>query len=282
MDRATSDKIFEEVISARMDVVDDLKNRLPPDNDIDKLKYVDKSFFKRVLSDITDIRLKESTLSVFFERGVTLQMEGSSPEAFNNRIDSEEYRSLKVIEELVTLREIVLKTSPFTIDLTPSSLKASYGVSLDEDILRVPSVVNTHDNGLNCWGGWSGPIRSHFNLFELEQSLLLMVQRMRQLNIDDYAGNADRIAVLIKGVYRNVPLTINPMTLARLIVEYDLQDRVIEENCKYFIWKGNEVYILGSVRTDIKADVFIELLRQFRRAHDGDKPKINKKAVTRR
>ena len=144
---------FVDIVFDKMNYIDELKNRLPKESK--EIKFADKSLFKRVLYDITDIFYTGSTLNVRFGRGVEMHIESAAQniESYNNRIGQVYYRSLKVLEELVNLGELTLRTSPFTVYLSKSELKSDYDRSLDQILFRSDTAINSHDNGLNCWGG---------------------------------------------------------------------------------------------------------------------------------
>lgn len=275
---------FAEIIAEKMSTLDELKNRLPSKDNVDGLKFIDKSFFKRVLNDITDIYIEGNTLVIHFGRGVDMYIEGSSPDAnvYNEKILRPIYRTYKILGELIDKGEMKLKTSPFTIFLSNDNLHAEYVKSLDEKMWNLPETANSHDRGINCWGGWSGPIRYNYDNLNIEESLFIMIQRMKQLNIDDYAGNLDRMTSLIKCAYKLQPLKVNPVTLASLIVEYDLQDFVIDgytDDRNFFRRDidGNLTILSDSIKTDISYDIFVRLLREVSKNYKGDKPKIKRR-----
>jgi hypothetical protein len=169
--------IFFDSIAERMDIVDELKNRQPKEKFNDKISFVDKSLFKRVLKDITDIEVQGETLKVYFLRGVTMHIDsaGTSVEEYNQRIVREDYRVLKIIEELVNMGEISLRTSPFVVEMNKDDLRARYHRSLDEEIMGWDAIKNLHDEGINCWGGWGGPVRSNYDSLNMENSLTSMI-----------------------------------------------------------------------------------------------------------
>jgi hypothetical protein len=280
IDLFSSEKFIDLIVS-RMDLVDELKNRLPYELDNNEnLKFVDKSFFKRVLSDITDIDISDGGLKVYFERGVKLRIDSSGDvRSHNQSISDMDYRTLKIIGELIDMGELTLTTSPFVVEMTKETMTAKYHRSLDEEFHDISATLNIHDNGLNCWGGWSGHIRANYDVFNLENSLMLMTQRMRQLNIDDIARNVGKVADLFRYCYRGRPLEINPINLARLVVEYDLQNNILlDSEFSYFSRASNgKLQILQKIETNIVYAHFRSLVERFSLTHDGDKPKISLK-----
>ena len=104
---------------------------------------------------------------------------------------------------------------------------------------------------------------------------MLMTQRMQQLNIDDFSGSAARMSVLINNSYSDIPLNINPMILARLVIEYDLQNSVILRDSEYFTESFNHHLIfLNDVKTNIDYNIFIEVLKKLRDQYTGPKLKL--------
>lgn len=269
------------IISDMMNNVDEMKNSLPEKFEDITINFVDKVFFKRVFSDITDIELKDDVLKVYFERGVDLHIDSAATgvETYNRFIKDADYRSLKIIGELIDLGEISLRTSPFVVVMWQEGLRSDYRESLDQSLFREPKAVNLHDNGINCWGGWGGPIRSNYDDLNLENSLMFMIQRMKQLNIDDYARSISGISTLLKSSYMSLPININPIVIARLIVEYDLQDLLIDNPDFLYFSRGynGNLEIIDGVKTTINYQTFIELVRQFNNNHKGIKPKISLK-----
>lgn len=259
--------IFDEMIASKMDAIDKLKNKLPNEKiDLSSINYVDKSFFKRVLPDITDVYIENSTLNVCFERGIFMKIESANENTDHDAVDRNkiEYRALKVIRDLVDQKEIVLRTSPFTVILKEDELRAIYESSLHEKAYDFERVVNIHDGGINCWGGFGGPIRSNYNEYRMEESLLIMVQRMKQLNIDDYSGDIRKMSYLIIKSYRGEHLSINPMVLAPIIIKHKFAANIIENSSRYFTRNnGGKLVLLMDVTTNIDYDVFVELLKKI-------------------
>lgn len=273
-----SDELVD-AISGIMNYIDELKNRLPRESEGNAVNFVDKAFFKRVFGDITNIELKDDVLKVYFERGVDLHIDSAAPgvESHNRLIDGTDYRSLKIIGELIDLGEISLRTSPFVVVMSPGGLRTEYGESLDQSLFRVSKVVNLHDDGINCWGGWGGPVRSNYDDLNLENSLMLMIQRMKQLNIDDYAGSISGMSTLLDHSYMSLPININPIVMARLIVEYDLQDILIDHSDFSYFSRGHDgnLEIIDGIKTTINYQTFIELVIQFKNNYKGIKPKVS-------
>jgi len=271
---------FNELVSRKMDTLDELRNRLPKEES-KELKYVDKSFFKRVISEITSLSYDGSTLIVGFGRGVEMYIDSSSTndEHYNRNMLSPRYRTLKLIGELVNIGEIVLRTSPFVVSLSKEDLRTYYYESLDQDLFNIGTAVNSHDNGINCWGGWSGPIRYNYDNLEVEKSLLIMIQRMKQLNIDDYAGDISRISSIIKKSYLYETLNIDPIKLAKLVVDYDLQDVILNRSDENYFSRTSDgnLYLLRDVETNISYDIFIGLVSEMKANFTGDKPKIKRR-----
>ena len=144
-----------DMIADEMDIIDDLKNRIPKEQDKDNTNLVDKLFFKRVLKDITSMSLINEELKVYFHRGVPLHLDGADigTSSYAERTGNVFYRICRVIKELVDLGEIKIRTSPFVVSLTMHNLQATYFQSLDDEFFEFPIVKNAHDAGLNCWGG---------------------------------------------------------------------------------------------------------------------------------
>lgn len=264
-----------DIIANRMDTIDELKNRIPKESEQKKLEFVDKSFFKRVLNDITDIEVSSYALNVYFDRGVSLHIDSATEniDSYNRNIGDIDYRALKIIGELIDLGELHIRTSPFTIKMTKDELKAVYHSSLDQDLYSISHAMNIHDNGINCWGGWGGPIRSNYDQLNLENSLILILQRMQQLNIDDFARSTSRMSELIKSAYKNQPIEINPIILARLVIEYDLQNRVLRDDLFDYFSRGHDdkLEILEEVRTNIDYSVFVDLIRNLNNEYEGER-----------
>ncbi len=271
-----SSDIFDEVITEKMNIINDLKSRIPEKIDKNNVEFVEKSFFKRVLGDITDIYMIDDTLNVEFGRGVSMRIESAMESRASRFILETDYRFLKIIGELVDAKQIKMMTSPFIIKLNKNTLKSEYYKSFDEEITERDKSLNIHDAGVNCWGGWSGPIRSNYTELNLENALVIMVQRMKQLNIDDYARNIQKITELIIRSNHNETLEgINPLFLAKLIVEYNLQDFVISGS--QYIQKDNRGYMLflpDALETNINYDAFIDTVERMSKEYSGDKPKI--------
>jgi hypothetical protein len=88
------------------------------------------------------------------------------------------------------------------------------------------------------------------------------------------------MSALIVNVYKNKPLVINPIILARLVVEYDLDRRVIEdEDYAYFSkdFRSKNLNILLGVKTNIDYSIFVGLVKKIRDTHSGEKTKIKLK-----
>ena len=272
---------YVELIASHMDKIDELKNRMPKLSENEGLEYVDKSFFKRVLSDITNIEINGDTLKVYFDRGVKMHIESATTDAevYNSSIRDTDYRSYKIINELIEMGEITLKTSPFYVEMTKDDLRANYYPSLEESLNDLDLSVNIHDWGLNCWGGWGGPVRFNYDSLNIENSLMIMTQRMQQLNIDDFARSFDKMSLLIYYVYRGEPLNINPVILARLIVEYDLEKNVLEDEHFDYFGRSEDgtLRLLDIAKTNIDYYTFIDLLKHISNNYVGDKPKIKPK-----
>ena len=108
---------------------------------------------------------------------------------------------------------------------------------------------------------------------------MIMTQRMRQLNIDDFAGDITKMSQLIRAAYLYDRIDLNPIVLARLIVEYDLQDAILNRETDTYFTKSmnSNLKILRDVQTNISYDVFVDLIREMDRNYVGDKPKIKMK-----
>jgi hypothetical protein len=273
--------IFEELIAEKMGHINELKNQLPEEKNIDGVNFVDKSLFKRVLSDITDIYMDQQELNVVFGRGVYMRLESANQARSNEFIQTIDYRFLKILGELIDAGQIKIKTSPFVVKLSKDRLKTTYFKSLDEELHDLPLIQNIHDRGINCWGGWGGPVRSSFNDFELETTLTLMTQRMKQLNIDDYARDLNKVSEIIALNYReNVIATIDPIYLAKLVIDYDLENRVISDSPYLSRSDDGKLSILDDysdyfeIVTNIDFGIFLKILEKMKAEHNGIKPKI--------
>lgn len=262
--------ICVDLIAEEMHAIDDIKNRLPDKKGDTNVKLVDKGFFKRVLSDITNISLVNDELKVYFHRGVPLHIDAidNDHNEYEGKMRDSQYRTYRVIKELMDLGEIKLRTSPFMISLTKHDLKASYFESLDDKRSEYPVSKNIHDDGLNCWGGWGGPVRSNFDSLDIEQSLIIMIQRMKQLNVDDYAGDIYKLSGLISSCYQGLLLEINPTVLLDLLIKYNLFDRNIvnaeyQEYRPFSRGQDGTLELMMEVKTNINYDLFIEVLEKM-------------------
>lgn len=280
------EQLIEEIINEKIDMVDELKNRLSiGDKDF---KLVDKSFFKRVFSDVTDVECIDGELIVSFGRGVFMSLDGyelGTPDYIRRaRLGHIEYRWIRIISELVDLGLIFIKTSPFRIFLKKNELYAEYYYGIEQvfggDI--VPLNKNIHDNGYNCWGGWGGIARSSFSELKMEQTIMTMIQRMRQLNIEDISGSMRRINDVIKKTYLEKTIELDPLILARLIVEYDVQQWLIDDyrnssrlDGDFIFSKDNKLYI-GNTETNIDLKEFMKLLETTVKEYVGPKPKAGR------
>jgi galactitol-specific phosphotransferase system IIB component len=195
-----------------------------------------------------------------------------------------DFRMLRIIAELVDMGDIVIRTSPFKVQVRRDLLRAVYYNHINEKFTTLDKNLNIHDNGYNCWGGWGGQVQSTFNEGKIEEAMLVMTQRMKQLNIDDVSGNLDKISIVISRTYRDKEININPVTLAKLIIEYDVQEWLFKAltEAKNDYRRLDTVFVgctpdnrltLSRVRTTVDFNAFIELVKQMNSEFTGPKPK---------
>lgn len=88
----------------------------------------------------------------------------------------------------------------FKLSKSTVTLKMERSVYNEEFSLRIsttyedPRRKNPHDDGLNCWGGWSGSVLNLFQRGDLVAGLQNIAHRMRQFNLNDGASSYEKMA----------------------------------------------------------------------------------------
>lgn len=103
---------------------------------------------------------------------------------------------------------IKFKLSKSTVKLKMESSRHGENFSLNiSTTYEDPRRKNPHDNGLNCWGGWSGSVLNLFQRGDLVTGLQNIAHRMKQFNLND--GASSYVKLVNFDYEKNQEITLN-------------------------------------------------------------------------
>lgn len=237
----------DSYVEKLMDEIDSSKNLLVDEYIDEEVNENDRGLFQSVLKDITDIEydVSNSMIEVTFGRGVPVEIMGTQETNFDigsNQSGSINYRSILMIGNLIKRGWVKLRLSPFVVkfgDGEGVSVTRAYS-SFEDKLLMAEPNTNPHDSA-SCWGGWSYEVLKSLKEHRLEDALIYIYERMKQINIDDI-GN--RLKPIVKLMYIAYPrgIDIPVEVVAWMIVSHSLR-------------MGDVIFSFADIRKNLKLDI---------------------------
>lgn len=268
-----SNPVFESFIAEKIDVIDALKNKIRKIQEI-KTDNLDPKSFKRIFRDITGIQSKDGELHIFFGRGVPLLLQDPQGNVRNTSISD---KLLNFLMDLQQSGGLEFRSSPFVVVLNNDSLIASYILSWDQSVSISDQQISTsnitgggiivrnpHDEGgINCWGGWGGAIRFALDSGKIEEGILLIAQRMSQVNVGDWGAHPEKLKEILRIYYKNKKLDVNPVTMARLLIKNGILD-ISDVALGFGKGMSGNLIFLNGIETDVPYDIFKDLMQRIK------------------
>lgn len=189
MNRRTFTELRDSMIGTSLEGIVSIKKEIERSaNWKTTLSLADRKQILSELKSLTDVFHRDEYLYVNFDE-VYAYLDMNERE-----LNVELGIAKAVIYNMWKIGLIKFKLSKSTVQL--KMMKSTYNEDFSLNISTTyehPRRKNPHDNGLNCWGGWSGSVLNLFQRGDLVAGLQNVAHRMKQFNLDDGASSYEKL-----------------------------------------------------------------------------------------